>query len=106
MSGPDDDVDWYALSNGMGTVMPDGTVIQPNNEEDMKPKMKTMTISQVVNPEWWSGAPAATPPHRYIVDEVRNSTTPPLRDFLTKAQADEYCEKPDWTVIIKNGSKR
>lgn len=31
---PYDDIDWYALSNGMGTVMPDGTLIQPAEGED------------------------------------------------------------------------
>jgi len=29
------DVDWYALSNGLTTVLPDGTVVRP--DEDDKP---------------------------------------------------------------------
>lgn len=28
----EDRIDWYALSNGMGTVMPDGTIIEPRED--------------------------------------------------------------------------
>lgn len=31
MSGHDD-IDWYALSNGIATVMPDGTLVDPEIE--------------------------------------------------------------------------
>lgn len=31
---PLEDVDWHALSNGLGTVMPDGTLIQPEGGDD------------------------------------------------------------------------
>lgn len=32
--GTDEDIDWYALSNGLSTVMPDGTRIEGFGDDD------------------------------------------------------------------------
>lgn len=69
-----------------------------------KPKMKTMMLSQLSNPNY---VPKHIDPNnnepqwRYLVEEVKNATAPGVHDTLSKAEVDAYCDQDDWTVVIR-----
>lgn len=45
----DDEIDWYALSNGIPTVMPDGTLVNNEPEETMRDdQTDTIVIGSIV----------------------------------------------------------
>lgn len=39
-------------------------------------------------------------PFHYFVKRVVGSTTPKIREFLSEAEVQGYCENDDWTVEI------
>lgn len=70
-------------------------------------KQKMLILSQAMNPEFdpyrfRNTTGYDVPQWRYVVEEVKNSTTPCLMDNLTKEQADGYCAQEDWSVTIRH----
>lgn len=64
----------------------------------MTTKTKTMKVSYPhINPNVRPGDPDQW---RYRVEQVTDSTSPTVREFLLKKEVDEYCAARDWKVTI------
>ena len=62
--------------------------------------MKTMNLTQQLNPEYMGNHTPTIDNFRYIVTKVTNSVSPEVHDCLTKKQVSRYCHSDDWKVVI------
>lgn len=62
--------------------------------------MKTMSLTQQLNPEFKGDHTPNVDHHQYLVTKVMNSLSPLIGDCLTKKQASRYCHNLDWNVVI------
>ena len=62
--------------------------------------MKTMSLTQHLNPAYLGDHTPEIGRHLYRVTKVMNSIEPEIGDCLTSDEVHTYCHLPDWKVVI------
>lgn len=62
--------------------------------------MKTMNLTQKLNPAFLGDSTPNHDRHLYQVTKIVNAVSPEIRTNLTKKQVSKYCHSDDWNVVI------
>ena len=64
-------------------------------------KIKHLTVRQQLAPPAQQDYDSRKPVHHYVVEQVKNSSSPILHEPISVSDLERYCESEEWEVVIK-----